>query len=340
MVTSGFFRGEAFDPDKDIPDLDGQVYIVTGASTGIGYGIVVHLLQHNASRIIILNNSEEHAREAMADLKQYGDISRVIWQQCDLRSLQQTDHVAKKLRKEEQRIDGLILNAGIGVNKFALTDPDNLDSHFEVNMLSQLHLALILLPTLKATAEKSNQPSRLVLMSSEMHRFSPSSTEFASVEEINTNVGPTELYSRSKLAQILIMRELARRLDSGELGFTQSPSQRLVIVNATHPGGVKTPQQDQMPAAYGETAGKLITKMVRPLMTDPIKHGCRSALFAATSPEMVEGEGVHGQYIMPDKKISEVSKQGQDDAMARRLWDLSIGLLREKVGALDYGYAV
>jgi len=75
-------------------------------------------------------------------------------------------------------------------------------------------------------------------------------------------------------------------------------------------------------------------------MTDPVRHGCRSALFAATSPEMVEGEGVHGQYIMPDKKISEVSKQGQDDAMARRLWDLSIGLLREKVGALDYGYAV
>jgi WW domain-containing oxidoreductase len=113
----------------------------------------------------------------------------------------------------------LILNAGIGVNKFALTDPDNLDSHFEVNMLSQFHLALILLATLKATAEATGRPSRLVLMSSEMHRFSPSSTEFVSVKEINTDVGATELYARSKLAQILIMRKLARRLDRGELGF-------------------------------------------------------------------------------------------------------------------------
>jgi WW domain-containing oxidoreductase len=113
-----------------------------------------------------------------------------------------------------------------------------------------------------------------------------------------------------------------------------------VIVNATHRGGVKTPQQDQMPVAYGETADKVITKMVRPLMTDPVKHGCRSGLFAATSPEMVEGEGIHGQYIMPDKKISEVSKKGQDDAMATRLWDLSIGLLREKIGNLDYGFVV
>jgi WW domain-containing oxidoreductase len=70
-----------------------------------------------------------------------------------------------------------------------LTEPDNLDSHFEVNVLSQLYLALILLPTLKAAAETTGRPSRVVLMSSEMHRFAPSSTEFASVEEINTDIG-------------------------------------------------------------------------------------------------------------------------------------------------------
>ena len=42
------------------------------------------MLQHNASRIVILNNSEEHAREAMVDLEQDGDTSRIIWQQCNL----------------------------------------------------------------------------------------------------------------------------------------------------------------------------------------------------------------------------------------------------------------
>lgn len=61
---------------------------------------------------MILNNSEEHAREAMADLEQYGDASRIIWQQCNLGSLQQADEVAKKLRTEEQRVDGIDLRAG------------------------------------------------------------------------------------------------------------------------------------------------------------------------------------------------------------------------------------
>jgi hypothetical protein len=43
---------------------------------------------------------------------------------------------------------------------------------------------------------------------------------------------------------------------------------------------------------------------------------------------------------MSDKKISEVSKKGQDGAMAMRLWNLSIGLLREKVRTLGYGLVV
>jgi WW domain-containing oxidoreductase len=106
-------------------------------------------------------------------------------------------------------------------------------------------------------------------MSSRMHRFSPSSTAFASVEEINTDIGAAELYARSKFAQILITRDLARCLDKGELGFAQSPSHRFVIVNTTHSGGVKTQQQDQLPAAYGETAGKVITRMVKPFMNRP-----------------------------------------------------------------------
>jgi WW domain-containing oxidoreductase len=119
----------------------------------------------------------------MEDLKQYDDTSRVSWQHCNLRSLQQTDQVAKKLRTEEYWIDGVRLlrfatlsksltasspssMPGIGVNKFALTELDNLDSHFEINLLSQLHLDLILLPTLKSTAGTTGRPSQEVLMSS------------------------------------------------------------------------------------------------------------------------------------------------------------------------------
>lgn len=335
MVTSGFFRGTPFNPDTDIPSLSGKVYIVTGASTGIGYGITAHLLRHSAAKIIALSNNKHRADAMLADLAQYGDISRVVhWQQCDLADLKATDAVAKELKAQLPRIDGLMLNAGIGVNSYAVTT-DGLDSHFHVNMLSHLHLALTLLPNLASTARENGAPSRIVMMSSEMHKIVPSSCEFRDLHEINSDLGATELYGRSKLAQILVVRHMAKLLDSGKLGFANaSNGHNLVIVNATHPGGVNTPQQEQFHNAYGSAAGGVIKKMVRPLMTDPVKHGCRSALFVLTSGEVVSGEDapLQGQYVMPDKKVSEVSKKGQDEEMAERLWGISMELLQEKIG--------
>lgn len=83
-----------------------QVYIVTGGTAGIGFGIVAHILQHNASKIILLSQKEEHANEAVEELEKYGDTNKVQWIQCDLKDLKQTDAVAKQL-KDEKQIDAV-----------------------------------------------------------------------------------------------------------------------------------------------------------------------------------------------------------------------------------------
>jgi hypothetical protein len=70
----------------------------------------------------------------------------------------------------------------------------------------------------------------------------------------------------------------------------------------------------------------MITKIIRPLITDPVKTWMSLRAVRGDESGMLKGGGVHGQYIMPDKKISDVSKKGQDNAMASRLWDLRIGL--------------
>ena len=102
--------GNKFDPNKDIPDLSGKVYIVTGGTAGIGYGITAHLLQHNASRIILVSQKEEHAQAATEALKEYGDTNKVHWVQCDLKDLKKTNEVAQDLTKEE-RIDAVRVEA-------------------------------------------------------------------------------------------------------------------------------------------------------------------------------------------------------------------------------------
>ena len=163
------------------------------------------------------------------------------------------------------------------------------DSHFQVNHLSQFHLVRILLPVLQRTTG-----SRLVLMSSDFHRACPSSTTFTSLDEINTDLGPTNLYNRTKLAQVLFVRALVRRMENNEPGF-QSNKQMGPWINATHPGGVNTDQPEQAVDAYGKL-GKIGVAATRPLLKDPVDEGCRSGLFAATSDD-VPREKIQGQYV-------------------------------------------
>lgn len=79
---------------------------MTGGTAGIGFGITAHLLQHHASKIILVSQKEEHAKEAKEELKTYGDTSKVHWIQCDLKDLKRTNEVAQEL-KIEQQIDAV-----------------------------------------------------------------------------------------------------------------------------------------------------------------------------------------------------------------------------------------
>lgn len=164
-------------------------------------------------------------------------------------------------------------------------------------------LALTLLPKLQSTPN-----SRLVLQSSDLHRSPLSSTKFATLDEINTDLGPNSLYSRTKLAQILFVRALVRRMVNNEPGL-QSPKYDGPWINATHPGAVATDQLEQAVDAYG-TLGKIGVKGMKPFMKDPVDEGCRPALFAATSEDIMK-EGIQGQYV---RCVSM-------DAVSRDRWD-------------------
>ncbi|KAF5672287.1 oxidoreductase bli mitochondrial [Fusarium heterosporum] len=314
--------GNTFDPNTDIPDLSGKVFVVTGGSAGIGYGISAHILQHNCEKLYLLGKKQHHLDEAAEGLKKYGDISRVEFIQVELEDLHQTDEVAKKLASELQRLDALILNAGLGVGPYGETK-DGIDSHMQVNVFAQHHLAMTLLPKLIDTPD-----SRLCLQASDMHRAAPGDIKFTDLQEINRDIGPSYLYNRTKLAQILLVKALVRRKEQGQLGL--QPGQGPWI-NATHPGGVKTDQQKQAVDAYG-TLGKVGVALVRPFMKDPLDEGCRPILFAATS-DAIKEEKIDGSYIVPDRKITDPTSQALDEGLSEQLWTLTESVLKDKLGS-------
>lgn len=248
--------------------------------------------------------------------------------QIDLGDLHATDRVAKELASRLTRLDALVWNAGLGVGPYSETQ-DGIDSHMQVNVFSQHHLAMILLPVLIKTPD-----SRLVLMSSEFHRLGTGDVKFQDLAEMNQDIGPSKLYARTKLAQVLLVEAMSRRKAQGKLGLTpgQAP-----WINATHPGGVNTGQPEQAIEAYG-TKGKIGVRAVQPFMKDPIDDGCRSCLFATVS-EAIDQEKVDGSYIVPDRKVTDISKQAKDEGLQERCWRLTESVLREKLGTLDYDMA-
>ena len=111
---------------------------------------------------------------------------------------------------------------------------------------------------------------------------------------MNTDIGASNLYARSKLAQILFIQALVRRKQQGQLGFDASAATGPWLI-ATHPGGVSTDQQNQAVEAYG-VMGKIGVAAVRPFLKDPTDEGCRPALFAATSQDVAK-EHLQGVYV-------------------------------------------
>jgi hypothetical protein len=122
-----------------------------------GFGICAHLLQHDCAALYLLGKKEEHLAEAEEELRKYGDVAKVKPIQVELEDLQQTDMVAKRLAQQLTRLDALILNAGLGVGPYA-ESRDGIDTHMAVNVISQHHLTMTLLPLLAKTTN-----SRLVM---------------------------------------------------------------------------------------------------------------------------------------------------------------------------------
>ena len=205
--------------------------------------------------------------------------------------------------KEEPRLDVLINNAGVFQCPYMKTE-DGFEMQFGVNHLGHFLLTNLLLGLLKSSA-----PSRIVVVSSKLYKYGDINFEDLNSEQ---SYNKSFCYSRSKLANILFTRELARRLEGTS-----------VTVNVLHPGVVRT------------NLGRHIhiPLLVRPLFNlvswaffKTPEEGAQTAVYLASSPEV---EGVSGRYFGDCKE--ELLPKAMDESVARKLWDISevmVGILK------------
>lgn len=196
---------------------------------------------------------------------------------------------------DEPRLDILINNAGVMAMPRTLT-VDGFETQLGVNHMGHFLLTNLLLDQLKRSA-----PSRIVVLSSLAHRWGAIDRADLNSEK---NYNKFRAYSQSKLANMLFVRELHRRLAG-----------TAVTVNAVHPGVVKTELGRYMMPSAVRT---IINPLVHFFFKTPVS-GAQTSLAVALDEEL---EKVSGKYFA-DCRVVKEGATARDDETAQWLWQES-----------------
>ena len=297
--------------DIDIPDQSGILAVVTGANSGIGYGITRRLAAAGAQVILAVRNPEK-GNQAMHDLLAENPQARLSIELIDLASLQSIREFVARLTATGWPINTLINNAGVMMPPTRFTTSDGFELQFGANHLGHFALTAGLLPLLRKAGH-----SRVTTMSSGMNHLGSIHFDDLQWERRYT---PVLAYGQSKLANLLFAIELNRL--SLEHGWG-------ILSNAAHPGATHTNLQSTGPnlgrSGAGGDLGMRLANVI-PGLWQEIPQGCLPALYAATCPGAVGGAyyGPNGFMEMTGlPKLALVPGKAKNEATARQLWQVS-----------------
>jgi retinol dehydrogenase 12 len=274
-----------------------KVVVITGATSGIGR-IAAERLAAQGARIIMIARDQSRAERTVARLRTIAPNIAHQAHIANLPILAETKQVGDRIAAEEPRIDVLINNAGSIFSNRAVT-VDGLERTFALNHMAYFVLTHRLRERLIASA-----PARIVNTASSAHQGQYLDFNDLQMEK---HYRARTAYGRSKLANILFTRELARGLAGTG-----------VTANCLHPGFVAT--------GLGQRDSVIFGTVIRlsMLFADNPEQGARTIIHLATSPDIAS---TTGNYFV-DCREAVPSRNARDDGAARRLWDESVQLAR------------
>jgi NAD(P)-dependent dehydrogenase (short-subunit alcohol dehydrogenase family) len=280
-----------------------KTVVITGASDGIGLEAASQIAAQSTPggghHLVMVGRTPAKLATAVTRVRSESPDVPIDDFLCDFTSLADVRGLAHDLLATYPVIDVLVNNGGTVFDKRTVTR-DGIEATFQVNHLAGFLLTELLLDRIVASA-----PARIVTTSSIGHFNGTMDFDDLGFEH---GYQIMRAYSRSKLANALYTRHLARRLDGTG-----------VTANCLHPGAVATNIWSGAPWF----ARPVLAVAKRLMMVSPATGGERIA-YLATSPEV---EGRTGGYYEQDR-LKEPAGLAQDDAVADRLDAVS----RELVG--------
>jgi NAD(P)-dependent dehydrogenase (short-subunit alcohol dehydrogenase family) len=270
--------------------LDQQVILVTGSTDGLGRALARELASRGAT--VLLHGRDAAKGDAtLRELRAATASERSAFYLADFGSLGQVRRLAEQILAEQNRLDVLVNNAGIGTGRGGggarEVSEDGHELRFAVNYLASFLLTHLLEPLLVHSA-----PARIVNVSSAGQ--APIDLRDVMLERAYSGI---QAYCQSKLALVMLTLDVAEKLrDHG------------VTANCLHPG-------TYMPTKMVLEAG------TRPV--DSLESGVEATMRLVADPEL---DGVTGTYF-ERKREALAHPQAYDLEARRQLRELSAELV-------------
>lgn len=134
--------------------------LITGGTHGMGKGVAKALAKadNKIHEIIILCRSKKLGDLTIEEFKHSTLNNKVTYVLCDLAKLSDVKRAVQEIKNKHSFLDGVFINAGLGYAAKRVETIDGMDSHFQINYLSQFMLTLNLLSLL----EKSKIGGRII----------------------------------------------------------------------------------------------------------------------------------------------------------------------------------
>lgn len=232
-ASSLAFLKRQFLKPKPVPDgvqLKGQVAIVTGSSSGLGFEASRQFLKLGLSHLVLAVRSQARGDAAAERLRSESPEATLSVWLLDMESYESVQSFVDR-SQSLPRIDIVVLNAGVQKPSFTTVAGTGHETTMQVNYLSTVLLAILLLPVLRSKkASGSARPPVLSIVGSDLAYNVDMDRKGSILPQLDSPKTYSHMpaYSKSKLLLLLAVAKLSEAVDREE-----------VLVNITNPGMTK-----------------------------------------------------------------------------------------------------
>ncbi|KAH7382246.1 short-chain dehydrogenase [Pyrenochaeta sp. MPI-SDFR-AT-0127] len=316
--------------EASIIDLSQKVYIITGATSGIGIALAKILYKLHAT-VYIGARSLDKFNKAVEGIKEQclgsqGELKPFIADLADLATIKPS---VDGFLKQEWRLDVLFLNAGVMTPPAGSKTKQGYDLELGVHCLASFLLTALLFPIQSTTASHFCHPNpsiRVVWVSSLLSLSTPQGgVQFDSSTGLPKQLRAMENYMQSKAGVYLLAHEFSLRQKTGQLPQQRDEAAQHTLPNS-NPSGV---QQIVLNPGFTRTGiHRSIPALIRGAMTTAFKgaeYGAYTELYAGLGPDVKSEDfvipwgrkGSVPNYV----KESIVAKDGEVDTVSARFYE-------------------